>query len=366
MIDVLCVTTKLCAGGVQTFLINNVEPLLRYGIRLNFIVQDDAPQQFDEYVRNLGCKIYPVTPLSESKIKFIRDIRKILRFNPEIKIIHSHQNFANFYSLIAAGKLRVRISHSHSYYRPSSIFNQIIKNVFIKFLPWIATDYWACSELSAQWLYGANSKSERCKIIKNCIDTKRFIFDNEIRQKLRQDLNWENKEIWINIGTLGVAKNQLFLIELFNEFQKNHPSVRLLICGEGSLRGGIEEKINQYNLNDKVVLTGNINNPEDYLAAADMFIFPSVHEGFPLSCIEAQSMGIASVVSQAVPSQSIINPNFIICDTYSIKDWIKNIENVKKINFNRSEGAKNVKAAGYDINTEALRISNLYKDTLKR
>ena len=92
MLDILCVTTKLCIGGVQTFLINNVEPLLKRGVRLNFAVQTDEKQCYDDYVLSLGCKIFHISSLGESKIRFMKDIRRIIKSNPSIHIIHAHQS----------------------------------------------------------------------------------------------------------------------------------------------------------------------------------------------------------------------------------------------------------------------------------
>lgn len=367
MIEVLCVATKLCIGGVQTFLINNVRPLLEYGIRMNFVVQTTEPQQFDDYVLSMGCKIFRVTPLEVSKLRFMRDIRRIIKTNPKIKIIHSHQNFANTYSLLAAHALPVRISHAHSCYAPSSFANKLIKEIFKFSLPFIATDYWGCSDKAVKWLYGRRSNSNKCKVIKNAIDTERFSYNEETRTRIRKQLSINRESIvWCHVGTFGEAKNHHFLIQLFKKYSDACPSAKLILCGDGDNRKQIESHIQELGLTDKVILLGKVSNAEDYLNAADVFVFPSLYEGFPLSVLEAQSTGIPCITSLAVPKECVLNPNVIRLSDYDFEQYISNINSVIEMDFPRDRGGESIRENGFDIKTEAARIAKLYKITLTK
>lgn len=365
MIDVLCVTTKLCVGGVQTFLINNAEPLLKYGVRLNFAVQTDQKQCYDDYIMSLGCKIFHITSLGASKIRFMKDIRSILKLNQSIRIIHTHQNFANLYSLLAAHSLSVRISHAHSSYPSTSLFNRIIKWGFKQSLPLIATNYWACSEKAAQWLYGKHSHSKKCEIINNAINTSRFKFNPEVRNRVRATLNLSDKTVLCHVGTFGEAKNHMFLLDVFKSYHDANPLSHLLLCGDGPLRKPIEDKIEKLGLNDSVTLLGNVINAEEYLSASDIFVFPSIFEGFALSVLEAQTSGIPCIASSAVPEQCIINPNAVRISGYNVADYLAAIDSISKVSFDREQGADQIISAGLDIETEAERIAKLYKESLE-
>lgn len=364
MVDVLCVTTKLCVGGVQTFLINNTEPLMRQGFRLNFAVQTNEPQCYDEYVKSLGSQIFHITSLGESKIRFMRDIRRIIKNNPSIRIIHSHQNFSNIYSLIAAHSLPVKISHAHSCYPPRSILNRAIKWGFKQCLPIIATNYWACSEKAAKWLYGKHSLSKKCEIINNAVNATRFKFNPETRDRIREDLKLSNKTVLCHVGTLGEAKNHSFLLDVFKAYHEKNPLTHLLLCGDGPLRPSIEDKIERLDLTENVTLLGNVNNTEDYLSASDVFVFPSLFEGLPLSVLEAQSSGIPCIISNAVPEQCIINTNVLRMPNHNIPDYLSAIDMVIKIAFDRTMGCENIIDSGLDIDTESTRIGKLYKTSL--
>lgn len=365
MIDVLCVTTKLGFGGVQNFLITLAEPLLKEGIRLNFAVQTRETQKFDSYVENLGCKIFRITPLGESKIRFMKDIRKVLRNNPQIQIIHSHQNFANAYSLLAASGLVKRISHSHSQYEASSIWNRLIKFLFKCFLPLLAEKYWGCSEKSNRWLYGRRAKSKNCLVIKNTIDCRKFKFNAERRKVIRNELHIGDEKIWIHIGTFSHAKNHEFLLKMFGQSLQQNPNQRLILCGDGLERENIEQQIKELGIGNKVIMPGNVSNTYDYLSAADRFVFPSLYEGFPISVVEAQANGIPCIVSTAVPESCAINPNVIRVDNLDISQWLDGIARTDKMTMKREEGVVNIANAGFSIDVEAPLLAKAYKELIK-
>ena len=63
----------------------------------------------------------------------------------------------------------------------------------------------------------------------------------------------------------------------------------------------LERKIRELHLENYVRMTGNVRNVPDYLNAMDVFAFPSLYEGMPLSIIEVQSNGLPCVISDRVP-----------------------------------------------------------------
>lgn len=365
-IDVLCVTTKLCIGGVQSFLMNNVALLLRHGIRLNFCVSTDEKQIYDDYVTSLGCKIYRVTSILESKKRFMRDLRTILKSHPEIKIVHSHLNFANIYSFIAAAGLKRRcISHAHSTYTPSGLLNRLIKAMVKIATPLYCDAYWACSEQALKWIYGPHARSQKAAVIRNAIDTDRFAFNPAKRPEIRAKLGIvANEFVWIHTGSFSPVKNHAFLIDLFARYQQRNPDSRLLLCGDGALRNEIETQISGLGLREKVLLLGNVRNCEDYLSAADTFVFPSKYEGFALSLLEAQCAGTTTTTTTtAVPPEVRLRLCTVI-DGYDFDTWIEAIEASRSVTNNRSEGKRFIEEAGFSSEKEAERLANLYKNTL--
>lgn len=367
MIEVLCVTTKLHVGGVQTFLKNFAPVLIRKGVRYNFAVQTDEKQPYDDYFSDLGCRIFHISSMTDSKYRFIKDLYDLLKAHPEIKIIHSHLNFANVYSLAAAklAGVKVRISHAHSSYEAKSFFD-FLRKQFMHLVGWriVATDYWACSDKAALWLYGNSGKS---RVIKNAINLSEYKFDIKKRNEYRQKYQIENDFVWIHVGSFSKSKNHQFLLNLFSEFLKEHKNSKLILCGDGGERKTIEQQIDCLGIKNAVVLLGNVNNCQDYLCASDVFVFPSMFEGFSLSVIEAEATGLPCVVSKAVPDDAICCGNVNKIPMFCIKDWLDAIQKVyDEKPGERENGVERIKNSALDLDSEGEKLAELYISTLKR
>jgi len=90
---------------------------------------------------------------------------------------------------------------------------------------------------------------------------------------------------FINIGRLHPQKNQKLLIEAF--YLLNDEESRLIIIGEGELKGELERFIEELGLQDRVFLLGRDQNPFKYLDRSDVFVLSSDYEGFPNVVLEA-------------------------------------------------------------------------------
>ena len=87
-----------------------------------------------------------------------------------------------------------------------------------------------------------------------------------------------------------------------------------------------EQKIQNMNLEHSVIMTGNVTNVADYLSAMDVFVFPSLFEGLPLSILEVQANGLPCVISDSVPKDVFLTD---LIHPLSLKDskkqWIDKI-----------------------------------------
>ena len=73
-------------------------------------------------------------------------------------------------------------------------------------------------------------------ILNNAIDIEKFSFSQSYRNEIRNELDIDEKCYVIGqVAKLEEQKNPLFLLEIFNEYQKNNPNSKLLIVGEGNL-----------------------------------------------------------------------------------------------------------------------------------
>lgn len=103
-----------------------------------------------------------------------------------------------------------------------------------------------------------------------------------------------------HIGIFMEAKNHSFLIEVFAKYHALQPKSKLLLIGDGELRHLVEAAIDKNKVNDCVILAGLRSDIPDVLQAIDIFLFPSIYEGMPLSVVEAQASGLPCIISDAV------------------------------------------------------------------
>jgi GalNAc-alpha-(1->4)-GalNAc-alpha-(1->3)-diNAcBac-PP-undecaprenol alpha-1,4-N-acetyl-D-galactosaminyltransferase len=101
----------------------------------------------------------------------------------------------------------------------------------------------------------------------------------------------------VSVGRLCEQKDFSTLIKAFAEIHKSHPNIMLTIYGEGPERANLEALIQSLNMTDWVFLPGTVTDVEKVLVAADLFVFPSLYEGFPNALCEAMAAGLPVIAS---------------------------------------------------------------------
>jgi len=89
------------------------------------------------------------------------------------------------------------------------------------------------------------------------------------------------------------------LIEAMPGILAAHPSARLLVAGDGPMRGEIEELIAGLGVGESVVLLGDVADVPALLAAADVFLAPGWAESFPYANLEAMSARLPIVAADS-------------------------------------------------------------------
>ena len=111
--------------------------------------------------------------------------------------------------------------------------------------------------------------------------------------------------VYNSVGRLDRVKNQYLLIEAFANLKDIN--LKLILVGDGNDRQFLESHISRLGLKSQIQITGFVSNPEHYLAKADLFVLPSISEGFGIAVIEAMQLGIPCLCTNLI---QIIKPNF--------------------------------------------------------
>ena len=151
-------------------------------------------------------------------------------------------------------------------------------------------------------MFGNNDFS----VINNAINTKDFLFNQHVRKKVREELELQNKFVIGHVGRFNEPKNHTFIINIFKELVSINDNAKLLLVGEGNLKNEIEKKVEDLGLSQYIVFYGKCDCVNRIMQAFDIFLFPSLYEGLPVTMVEAQANGLKCFISNKVPKECIM------------------------------------------------------------
>lgn len=302
-IRVLHNIASLHFGGAQAFLMNVYNNIDREKVQFDFVVTPEEKKDLYEQVEQMGGRIF-VCPKYTGKNHFAycRWWNDFFAEHPEYHVIHGHvRSTASIYLKIAKKYGLVTIAHSHSTSNGSGI-SAIVKNIMQLPIRHTADYLFACSDKAGKWLYGEKAtKQPNYRMIPNGVDLKRFAFHEEKRRQMRNQLKiTEDTFVVGHIGRITVPKNHQFLVELFAAYHKENPKSKLLLVGDGELFEAVQQQCTQLGIRKAVIMVGSKTNTEDYYQAMDIFVFPSLWEGLPVSVVEAQANGLICLLSDVI------------------------------------------------------------------
>jgi glycosyltransferase involved in cell wall biosynthesis len=113
------------------------------------------------------------------------------------------------------------------------------------------------------------------------------------RQAWRRSLGVTERHLVLNVKRLHPLAGQRFLLDAFAKLRAVRQDVRLVMCGEGPLRQDLTDQIAALGLTSSVTMTGLVPNDTvaGYMAAADVFVLPSLLEALPTVAVEALASG---------------------------------------------------------------------------
>ena len=256
----------------------------------------------------MGGHVYKMSFREDLNLpRFRRDLENFFKTHHEYRIVHCHAYTIGYFCLKAAKEagVPVRIAHSHN--------NETVRNmaywpklIMQRKYTQYATDLFACSEEAGRYLF----KEKNFQILKNGIDSHKFIANEKIRVEIRKELGIDGKFVIGHVGRLHAQKNHEFLIDVFKKIKEKRPDAELILVGTGPLEKKLKESVTEIGLNNCIHFLGNRNDMNKIYQAMDVFIFPSLFEGLGIVAIEAQAAGIPIICSEGLPPEVNITPIF--------------------------------------------------------
>lgn len=365
MIRVLHCVYGMNRAGLETFIMNIYRNIDRSKVQFDFLVRTPKKCDYDDEIYSLGGKIYYVPSRRRGIIKSLKIIDEFFRNHNEYNIIHSHVSSLSDVTVLKMAKkygVKCRIIHSHSTNQLGNPVHKFLHRYNQLFIKSYATDYFACSNSAAKWMYPSNLYNKKeFKIIKNGIEPEKYIYNEDIRNRKRIELGVKDKFVVGHIGRFHPVKNHKFIVDIFHEIFKRERDSFLLLVGDGEMREEIEKKVEDLGLKNNVLFTGVRTDIPDLLQAMDVFLFPSIFEGLPVTLIEAQASGLKCFVSDNVITREVNVSNLVqfISLKNSAQHWAEKILASRK--YHRISTIDSIRIAGYDIREIAKELQYWYE-----
>ncbi|MCK5843501.1 MAG: glycosyltransferase family 4 protein [Victivallales bacterium] len=272
------------------------------------------------------CEIRVIPSLVRS-ISPIRDFRAYLELRREIRgleldVVHTHTSKAGVLGRLAAHAERIpRIIHSThgSIYEPGS---EIVGVPSVSMGKWFFLNLERFAGKRSDFLtvlsererklclsLGLESDS-KIRVVPNGVDAARFAVAAAARAKARTEMGFDDQAVFLSVGRLSSEKGHSVLLEAFARFAASNPSggnARLLIVGDGPEMVNLKQlaaKLADIEFDEsamefgKVRFAGDCRDIRGFLAASDVFVLPSLYEGFGIVLLEAMAAGVPIIASR--------------------------------------------------------------------
>ena len=341
-IKVLLAGAGCSFGGIECFQYNLFKSINKKLFSIDIIINNTENRLiYEKEIKQLGGCVFYIPSRRQAYLKRILIFRNLLR-NNNYDVIHIHYGSLND-DMFLAEALKTDskvILHSHSSNYTGNkleyllhIFNRhkYINSNFIRL---------ACSIGAGKFMFCNRFKQNRFTIIKNGIDINKFRFNLNKRNELRQKFNLDDNTTVIgHIARFSQEKNYSFIVNILSELVKKTKNIKLLLIGDGVLKDEVAQIINDKGLSEYVLFLGLRQDISELLSIMDIFIFPSIHEGLPITLVEAQASGLKTIISDNITDEVCLTEYIHKLpigknDEYKWVDCILNTTNVYQRNFN--------------------------------
>ncbi|HPG30701.1 MAG TPA: glycosyltransferase [bacterium] len=301
------------AGGAELILyhiLKNIDktkflPVV-IALKQNGIIADKIIKEGIQ-VSNLHCSgIFDI-------IFFFKLYKFIKNFHPDIIssfMFHSDM-LARIIGKIAGCKV---ISNFHNIYIGNNFIDTKFRELLIRFTDCAADSCVIVSQTAADYFLRKNiAKKNKLNVILNGVDSefyKNIFSENDILSFKQKNMNSNNEFIFIAAGRFVKYKGFDFLIKAARILKNKGYKFKLVIAGSGKLFSELKRFSENLNLNDYIAFPGNVDNLNEWLWCSDVFVMPSLWEGFPCVLLEAAASGLPIIATNVGGNSEIVEDGF--------------------------------------------------------
>lgn len=367
---VLHIVSAMDRGGAETLLMNVYRNLDRSKLQFDFIVHRADQGDYDNEIRKLGGKIYNVPSLGiAGPISYVKKLREIMSSNSYIAV-HSHTDYQSGFPALTAKIAGIphRICHSHSNNWPmvDSFKHKLLLKGLQSIIKISATQYCSCSQEAGAFLFGQKAvDNNQVTLLKNGIDLGQYLDETITKTSVIRELGLDqDAKIIGHVGKFSKSKNQAFILKILKDLIKKDKRYVALLVGDGPLKETIEQEAETMGLSNHVRFLGVRSDIPRMMKAFDVFLFPSIFEGFGIVTVEAQISGTPCIMSDSVPISTDMGLDLVRYLSLEEKPEKWGVEVEKAINIQKPEKDALVKALsekGFSIQQNIEEWMKLYR-----
>ena len=355
-IIVIITTSFVRTGGLTSVMMNYWRSMDKTGLSFDFASTNQVDSLLYKEISKAGCQYFQL-PSRKQILKYFLCVRKLCK---GYDVVHVHANSATSVIELMAAKMAgvpKRIHHNHT----SKTQHPLLNKILYPFFKHSYTDAVACSDAAGEWLFGKGNYI----VLPNAIDIDKYKYDSEVRKKVRNEFRIEDDVFVVgHIGKFMDAKNHEFLIKVFANYHSKHPLSVLLLVGDGEWRVRVEKWVDESGCADSIILAGLRSDIPAVVQAFDVFVFPSIYEGLPLTTLEAQASGLPCIISSNVTKVVAIGRDVVMKDLADgVESWafaIEGVEHSESRKVRCEQNYKSITDAHFNIKCEANNLLQLY------
>lgn len=135
---------------------------------------------------------------------------------------------------------------------------------------------------------------DKCEVRYNVVDKREII---QLSEQRVENIQHQGFFTIVTTGRLVVQKNQIIIPQIIRALDEKGYKVHWYLIGEGGERTAIEEESRKYSVNEYLHFLGRTTNPYPYLRQADIYVQPSIYEGYCIALAEARIFGLPCVAT---------------------------------------------------------------------
>lgn len=287
---------SLDVGGAEEMVANYARHLDRTRFSPSVCALRSGGRLFDQLKRE-GVPAFLIGKRAGADARTLWRLVRLLR-REKIDILHTHNASAHGWGLLAAviARIPILVATEHSIHFPGrggKIYPLLRRLFRHRFAIVISCSEQVRNAQLAPWQLPA----KKHVVVHNGIDISRYEPLSKLASTTEEFQLESSRPVVGTIGSLTLHKGHIFLIDAIVKLRELGFVPQVLIVGDGPLRGELMAKVALHGLEEQVLLLGRKDNVSQILPHFDIFVLPSLREGFPITILEAMAAGLPVIAT---------------------------------------------------------------------